>query len=281
MLPLVRIVRDLLGIGEDPSDRLLKLFVKGALLVGIADGAYRLVSGRGRSWLEYWLGPLVAFWLLLTILVHNPLYYRILAPFCLAGSLPALVRRDGRRAWATACLSLVLVASWLASSYIFWRDSFVLLTLPAEQQPAYQARYLPRVVPAGSRVLAHDAWFFLAGTCRVVDAWWAHPDMDTIDYAVFDTGEVTWEPDAPTQSDAGDSWCGSFLIHEAVKDPERSDLCRRFSVVEDRTNHHYYSLLGRPIFRRQKGFGCLVLKRAGAPSSLPRCSETQGSDFRS
>jgi hypothetical protein len=272
-LSLTRIVRNLLGVGGDPSDRLLELFAKGALLVGIVHGAYEFAAGRGRSWLEYWLGPLVGFGLLFTILGHTPVYHRILAPFFLAGTATALVRPGERPRWVTAGLALTLVGSWLASSYPFWRDSFVLLALPAEQQPAYQARHLPRVVPAGSRVLAHDAWFFLASTCRVVDAWWAHPDMDTIDYAVFDTGEVTWKPDSPTQSDAGDTWCSSFLIHGAVKDPERSDLCRRFSVVEDRTNHHYYSLLGRPIFRRQKGFGCLVLKQVDMLSSAARADQ--------
>jgi hypothetical protein len=146
----------------------------------------------------------------------------------------------------------------------------VLLILPAEQQPAFQARYLPRVVPAGSRVFAHDAWFFLAGTCHVVDAWWAHPDMDAIDYAVFATGEATWRPPARNQYDAGDAWCENFIVSGYVHDPELTDLCTTFRVIEDNTNHQVYQFLGRPIFRKQKGFGCLVLKPIGQPSVSPR-----------
>jgi hypothetical protein len=163
-LPLARMIRDLLGIGEDPSDRLLKLFVKAGLLVGMASAPASLASGKGRSWLALWLGPLAGFWLLLTILAHNPLYYRVLAPFCLAGALVALARLAPVRPRATVLLGLLLLSSWLASGYIFWRDTFVLLTLPADQQPGFQARHLPHVVPKGSTVFGHGCWWFLAGT---------------------------------------------------------------------------------------------------------------------
>jgi hypothetical protein len=304
-------IRDLLGIGEDPADRLLKLFVKAGLLVGLATAPVCLAWGKGRSWLEFWLGPLAGFWLLLTILVHNPLYYRMLAPFIIAGALIALTQLAAVRPGFTALLGLLVVSTWLASGYIFWRDNFVLLTLPADQQPGFQAQHLPRVVPKGSRVFAHGSWWFLGGTCQFFDAWNAHPDMSTIDYVVLETGEVFrsrdrgWMPqgvpwsredrlglvadrvvrsgdgaDASVpagrpggesilakdrlgldQSAADGTWCADYLINHNIADPERSYMCRAFRVVEDRTNHEPYQVLGRPLFRRQKGFGCLVLKR--------------------
>jgi hypothetical protein len=58
-LSLARIFGNLMGVGGDPSDRLLELLDEGAVLVGIVHGVYEFAPGRGRSWLEYWLGPLV------------------------------------------------------------------------------------------------------------------------------------------------------------------------------------------------------------------------------
>jgi hypothetical protein len=313
---LTGMIQDLLGIGADSSHRLLKLFVKAGLLAGLLSGVASLASNKGRCWLEFWLGPLVGFCLLLTMLAHNPMYYRMLTPFYVAGALVALAHLAPLCPKATVLLAAVLTFSWLASGYIFWRDAFALLTLPADQQPAFQARYLPRVVPKGSTVFGHGCWWFLADSCHVVDAWWAHPDMSTIDYAVLETGEVfkghnrEWMPqpiswsrnqglekatssalgkqidqsvdraradarasqygntpvnDRPlltARDHGGDGcWCAEYRIHGGLKEPELSYICRSFRVIEDRTNHDAPTLFGRPLFRRQKGFGCLVLKR--------------------
>jgi hypothetical protein len=315
LFPLLRMFRDLLGVGDDPSDRLLKLFVKAGLLVGLVSALSYRISGCVRCWLEFWLGPLAGFWLLLTVLSHNPLYYRILTPICIAGIASSLTKLGTLRPKLTAVFCLVLLPCWLASGYIFWRDGFVLLTLPADQQPGFQAQYLPRVVPKGARVLGHGCWWFLADTCRIVDAWWAHPDMNTIDYVVLETGEVfkggdpglrpqdhssssgnrsyPREPSvtAPValmdqqtpsggpvnrsepipvegtasrgdrDSDALQPWCAHYYVNPNIKDPELSYVCRWFRIVEDGTNNNPYRAMGRPLFRRQKGFGCLVLKR--------------------
>jgi hypothetical protein len=315
IFPLLRIIRDLLGIGDDSSDRLLKLFVKATVLVGLLTLPSFVGTGRGRSWLKLWLGPLAGFWLLLTLLQHNVLYYRILTPMCIAGIAVSVLQLATMRPKTTAALCLMLASCWAASGYIFWRDILVMLTLPEGQQPGYQARHLPQLVPKGARVFGHGCWWFLAGHCRVIDAWWAHPEMSTIDYVVLESGEVFRRdvpqrtafsnlrsleercdltgspPSDPTsrkgESTPGDSsadpftqgsttgfpilekhgstgeggWCTDYVVNPNIKEPELSYICRHFRIVEDGTNRHTYMAFGRPLFRRQKGSGCLVLKR--------------------
>ena len=58
-----------------------------------------------------------------------------------------------------------------------------------------------------------------------------------------------------------DDWCADYLISPKLNEPELSAVCKSFQIVEDRTYHKLYTVFGRPLFRRQKGFGSLVLKR--------------------
>jgi hypothetical protein len=287
-------LRDLLGVGQNLPARLVKLFIKVGLLAGLASAVASIASREFRDWLELWLGPIVGFGLLLTILSHNPIYYHLLAPLYMIGSLHAIARFAPVRPRIAVLLSVLLVCSWFASGFAFWRDIFVLSTLPTDQQPGYQARHLPRVVSKGSTVFGHGCWWFLGDSCRVIDVWWAHPEMSAIDYVVLETGEVFKRPThgdgsslisardgersgaaAPIRresaigagrsgerpSSESSDWCSDYVITGKLQEPELSHVCRSFRVVEDRTYHELYKLFGRPLFDRQKGFGCLVLKR--------------------
>jgi hypothetical protein len=287
-------IRDLFGVGQNLPSRLVKLFMKAGLIAGLASAAASIASGELRDWLALWLGPILGFGLLLTALSHNPIYYHIMAQLFVIGSLQAIARFAPVRPRIAIFLSVLLVCCWFASGFAFWRDTFVLLTLPADQQPGYQARHLPRMVPKGSTVFGHGCWWFLGDSCRVFDVWWAHPDMSTVNYAVLETGEVfkrpshaarsslisarDGEPSRPTglvrresgivdgpsgvrPSAEGSDWCADYVVTGKLQEPERSIVCRSFRVVEDCTYHELYTLFGWRLFDRQKGFGCVVLKR--------------------
>jgi hypothetical protein len=167
-------------IGPDYLLLLFGLLLLAPISLWLGRGAY-----PRRLWLDLWLGPLLAFVLMMVFLPGKFFYTWVLGPWLLVANavslrvlLPLLPR------WQLRAIVLVLAVAYAIGMAPFFGNAVAMLTLAPEQSLAHNTRIVNDLIPDGSVVMTDSYWWVLGNRCHVRDPWLSLPDKD-IDFIIF------------------------------------------------------------------------------------------------
>jgi len=138
-----------------------------------------------RLWVELWLGPLLAFAVMMVFTPGKFFYTWVLGPWLLvanAVSLRVLTTLVPR--WQLRGIALVLLVAYAIGMAPFFDNLVTMLSLAPEQSLARNTQIVNDLIPEGSVVMTDSYWWVLGNRCHVRDPWLSQPEKD-IDFIIF------------------------------------------------------------------------------------------------
>ena len=227
--------------------------MSGILAVNLLLVPAALRSNNRKYWLRLYCGTLAALLFWFMSVPNKILYLWFVAPWLIALYFSVLSTEWNKVNKILRTFSLALLAfSLLLGSINTIKPIVYISFLPKSQRQDENQRLLNSLIPAKSKVLCTDAWWFIADNREVYDARWTHPDMEKIDFVIL-SGNGSGKPGFPILAN---EWLEDFPLYDHVH------------VVNDNLNREVPQFFGVPLSRSSYGFGSLVLER-NSRSNLP------------